>query len=284
MRKHQVIYKKERFTPSRWKDLYGEHLRPYAYRNFKGFVAVLYYLLVKEGKSFDLLVGGGNSGSGIVSLAELVYKRLKQPIPTTLRIPIQRYKKPGIIWSDDSKDYYDNRVLLGDIQSQLKDTDVRSVLYVDDETSGVGLTVKTALQLIQEFVGSKQLKYTIVTEDAYKLRWNNTKSIQIDSYSFSRATPELFSVLFYVLPWKIEKSMTEQIGKEIDVKSLVCILLDAPLREKVAGKPKFGYELHKLAKVKISNLEELKKEFISHLNSLIEEGVKEYKNGEISIK
>lgn len=287
MKQYRVYYKEE-FDPSQWEELYGEELRPYAHRNFKGLVGILFHLLKEEKREFDLVVGAGNSGSGMVSLVELIYKQLEAPIPPVLRIPTQRYKNPATIWSDEPSDYYDTSALLPDVEAGLKDVDdISEVLYIDDETSTVGLTLKTTLDLILKsghVNKNKKFIYTAITEDAQELEWEDMDGVVFESFSWAKTTTDLFSVLFYVLPWELEKQLNQPFTEKLDVKELVCILLGAPLRDKVTGNPEFSFKTHERVMARAKNFSQLQTQFTHHLEILIEEGIHEYENKEIWIK
>src|SRR3990167_7948341 len=115
----EVVYD-EKFNPTEWADLYGENLGPYAQRNFKGFVSILYHLIKEENREYDLITGGGDSGMAMIKLAELVYKRLDLTIPPILRVPFRRYKDDKTEWSDKTEDFFDNNILLPQIEEELK--------------------------------------------------------------------------------------------------------------------------------------------------------------------
>lgn len=277
MKIHSVDYEKK-MDPTKWKDLYGEKLGLYAERNFKGFTAIMYHLLIEKKEKFDLVVGAGNSGSGMVSYVELIYKEFRIPPPLPLRIPIQRYKKPEIIWSEKSEDLYDNKTLLEWIKVEVGDKDIKKVLYVDDETSPIGLSFKTTLQLLEDIFG-KKLNFIAISEEIPNLEGYQN----IEAYSWAKRIENLWSVIFYILSNKVENTIDESVGRKLEVKWLVCILLGAPLRQKIEGVPTFDYKLHEEVREKVADFEEIKLQFINRINELIREGVTEYQREKITL-
>lgn len=285
MNKHKVLYQ-QAYDPEQWDELYGENLRPYAYRNFKGFVCILHHLFNTERRKFDLLVGAGDSGSAMLAVTQKVLERIQVECPQTLCIPTQRYKKPDLIWSDNKDDYFDNKVFVPQIKQQLKGRKIKNVLYADDEISSVGLTVKTTLNLLNHAQHGEPIEnYTVVAEDQSGLAWGKSEpgAEAVEFYPVVRGVEGLFSVLFYVLPWEIETQINESFGEKIDAKKQVAILLNAPLREKTIGVPEFNYDLHKKVAAKVSNLQDLQEQLLQHINRLTNKAIEEYKNGEIII-
>lgn len=196
LRTFTVTYR-EVFKPRQWSH-YGHRLRPYAERNFKGFVAVLYSLFKDQARPCDLIVGAGDSGSAMLALSRLAIERIGARYPHELRIPLQRYKDPTITWSDDPSDYFDNSVLLPDVRRALAHQPADYVLYVDDEISSLGLSVRTTLDLLlraRRHTPTRPVHFTVVGEDHSGFDMNPPVGVEAEFFAVAQGVENLFSVV-----------------------------------------------------------------------------------------
>lgn len=283
--KGKVCYEKV-INPNEWTSLYGSELKHYAARNFKGYIALLYFLLKIKGMKFDLIVGAGDSGYGMVTFAELVYNVLHIPVPAKIMLPLQRYKNPETYWSDNPDDFYDNASILPEVKEQLKDVlQVKNVLYVDDEISYVGLTAKEIAKLLLKAFPAEKFTFTIVAEDQGLLWRENDPKVNVNLYSICESVDKLYGVIFRLIPSEIEHEFSKVFHEQhIDVKAYVNILMGFPTKDLKDGKLVFSDRLSKLAEHEIPNLSRYKKEFKLYINRLIKEGIEDYINKKIRIE
>lgn len=265
------------------KNYWGESLRPLALRNFKRFVATIYKLIKGDNIRFDLIIGSGDSGISMTKLTGLVYKAVELNPPPVINIPLLRYSKPKIYWSENPEDFFDNSVLIPEIKKQLEDiVYLGNVLFVDDEI-GVGMTARTIFKYILDIVEPNKrvskVNFVIVAESFGDYFEFNDERANIIFKPFSVGINDVYSVISYIVPWEIEKQINEYFTeKELGSKEILNILLGLPTKELVNGKPEFSFKKNKLAEERMPNLEDLKQQFGDLLTQWLRESIAEYNN------
>lgn len=280
----KVIYS-DKANPLEWESFYGNELRPYAVRNFKGFVAVLYFLITEKQANFDLMVGAGDSGSAVAFLAELVFRKCQKPCPKIIRIPVLRYNKPDIYWSDKKEDFFDNKALIPQIRDQLKNLEkFENILYVDDET-GYGLTFRTISNYLVDTSPKNTklpLNFTVVAED-FGFNWEGNESIHINFYPFSTGYDGLYNVISYIVPYETELEIRKVFPeKELGPKAILSILLNLPVKN--LTKPEFNYDALERAKREVKNFSNLQTNFLKLVEQMISDGIKDYIDGKTRVE
>ncbi len=256
-----------------------DEIRKLAVKNFGKFAKVIKQLIIDKNIKFDLIVGGGDSGLGMVKFVELIYQELGLPVPKAITIPIVRFKDPKVYWAGSDEFYFDNSVLLPYVKDQLENVQkIENILFVDDEISIKGSTFLTCLKLITEALGQEviyPLNCYIVSEDfEYKAK-SFDPNIKINFYPFSKGTADIYSVISYIIPWEIEKQIQEKLSEEqLNSKRRLNLLLGLPAKERINDKGEFVYKYRDLANKKIENFKELQGQFLAYLKQLIRDNLK----------
>ncbi len=275
----------EEYHPEEWEYLYGSHLRSYAARNFKGLVAILYFLLKEEGQRFDCILAAGDSGLAMAQFVELIYNVLDSPVPKKVVLPIKRYKDPEMLWSDNPKDFHDNSVLLPQLKRHLNEiSHIKSILYIDDEISILGISVKACISLLLKVLPQEQKPTVTIVAENQGLQWKTTDpDVNVNFYSFCTSVDNLYGVIFYLLPASLREKFAELPELNRDIKFVVNILLGLPIKKADNNKQEFSFEVYEMVKQKIPDLEQLQKQFRDYLDSLIAQGIDEYKQKKIEV-
>lgn len=137
-----------------------------AHLQVKDFMRTIYKLIMEENKTFDLLVGAGNSGIIMVGLAKVVYEYSGLTPPPVLLIPFKRYKvgNEGNLFDHTLFQSYVTK----EVAQILQKSKISEILFVDDETMK-GITVNESLKLILAAMATpatyEEVNCTLVTED-----------------------------------------------------------------------------------------------------------------------
>jgi len=276
-----------------YKDLYnprdpwGESLAPLAKRNFKRFVATVYHILVNEGKSYDLIIGAGDSGIAMAKLTEMIYKQANIPAPKSINLPIVRFAHTKVIHPDQPLKLFDNSILIPKAAKDLQDIKrVENILFVDDEIKNgitAGESVKVALSAIAPEKIDPNPHVTIVAEDQGFEPEKFLDGVTAEIYTFAEQVKDMFGVVGYIIPWNIERQIKEHFNEvELGNKNRINALLDLPGKEtyEIDGmtlyKPVLSNAKTERAKNEIPNFAILQKEFRESVNKLISEAIAEY--------
>lgn len=269
------------------RDPYGESLRPLAVRNFKRFVATIYHILVAEGKSFDLIIGAGDSGIGMAKLTEMVYQQTNLQSPIRVNLPIVRFEYTKITHPDQPLKLMDNSVLLPDAKVALQDlSKLENILFVDDEIKNgitAGESVKVAFAAVAPEKRGLHPHVTIVAEDQGFEPEKFSDGVTAEIYSFAEQIKDMFGVVGYIVPWSIERQIKEHFNEvEMGNKNRINALLNLPGKEtyEIDGmtlyKPVLSNAKTERAKKEIPNFASLQKEFRESVKQLISEAIEEY--------
>ncbi len=238
-------------------------------QNFKRFVLTLHKLFVTDGEKFDCIVAVGNSGSGIIKLAEIILHKLNVKIPRLITLPIYRYKLGA---EEKSENIYDNSSLLPELEKQIAGSDIKNILFVDDEIY-LGLSIEISVDLISKVLNRNvsDFKVTIVAEDhGFNIDRRNLK-FQTEFVPFNQHTEEIYNVICYVIPKKIDKPLqTIFPNGSYKVQERLATLLGQPVKQFKDGKPEYSYEPVEKAEKQLYDFKKLQTEFIKHIEDLIQ--------------
>lgn len=270
------------------KDIWGQSLHPLALRHFKRFVATLYHLMAKEGRQFNLIIGGGDAGMWLAKVAEILYKKLDLKLPIILPLPIVRYKFTYLKYEGQPLELFNNSVLISEAKRQLKELKkLEDILYIDDEIAN-GITAKEAIRVVVKAVPrdkiAANINLVIVAEDQGFNTSNFLDNVGATMFSFAEHIPTMHGVINYIVPWEIERQIEEHFSEaEAGPKVRINMLLDLPSKDKklmegmYIPKPVFIYDYNRKVRQKILNFPDLQKEFRTSLDEWIDESIEEYK-------
>lgn len=286
MTTYEVIYKNSN-PPTRKDELTEEVLYKYACRNFKGFAGIIYHLFIEKEEQFDLLLSSGGSGLAMLGLTKLILHELDKAIPTSLSLPVRRYKDEKTVWSEDPKDFYDNSALIETVRDELKEADqIQNILYVDDDITQVGFVSKTTVSLLlhAKNLDPAKTSVTFVAEDhGFNWKEEDPKLNQVNFYRFSKKIPDTWQIIMNIVPPDILRPIREQFtDDEFRLKSILCVLLGVAVRKTYMA-TEFTSDLQSLVENKISNFKDLQNQFSDHVQKLIRDGIEEYKSGRLAI-
>lgn len=271
------------------KDPWGESLGYLALRNFKRFIALLYYLIAEKKFNFDLIVGGGDSGVSLVKVAEMVYQQLGLRPPLALYLPIVRWDPKWLEYKGQPTELFDNSILIPQINDQINELEkLENILFVDDEIAN-GYTAKATFKIVKGAIDkdkiSKNLNLTIVSENQGFNPDGFIDGVETEFYYFSVDNIDgINNILSYVIPWSIEKQVRDIFSDDqISSKAFMNSLLDLPSKEferfdeYIKEKPEFtNRQLDKLRK-EIPNFPNLQVDFTKSVIKWINEALEEFK-------
>lgn len=238
--------------------------------------AMLYILLIEKGEHFDLLVGGGNSGIAVIEIAKMVYKKISKDIPPIVMFPVYRQSNEPDVKIDPNL-----------VETQLKDVShVDRVLFVDDEIMR-GQTAKLSFETIRDFLGEKVnpcLNCTIVAENHFFVWRYDTSGIAIRFLPFAMVLQGYNCNFGYLIPEETLKRMEPILGEPIDRNKALASLLGGKIKAKKDNISNFDTRLEDELFEKIPDYGRLKAECYKVFETLVEEGIEEYKKGIIEFK
>lgn len=253
-----------------------EQINPYArsdleqvaQEHFKRFVGTIYRLVVEQQRRFDLLVGAGNSGVGMVKCTQLIYDHLQIQVPPTLVLPIYRH------WPKDARteeNLFDNAVLLPEVKRQLGGPgSLRKILFVDDEIGG-GTALRAVVNLLQlaRPNQSGDMAVTVVAENHGFNADIKIAGISIQFFPYAEEIKGLNNLVSYGIPYAIERPITRLYNdKQIGSVERFNLLLGEPVKKMENSQPCFSVEREEL-KRRIKDFSGLQGRFEKHIRQLI---------------
>jgi len=241
-------------------------------------LAAMIYLLIKEKQErFDLLMGGGNSGVAILEIVKMVYQKAGVDVPPIALFPVIRPSNKEEVNFDKSL-----------IVEQLKDIKkLDRLLFVDDEIMRAQ-TAKICFELIRDFLGETKvnpcLSCTIVAENHFFVWRYELKGISVRFLPFSMVLQGYNGNFGYLIPQKLITSLSPVLGEPIDRNKALALLLGGKIKvvkDKIAS---FDYEIEKEIMSKVPGYSNEKQEFIERIEKIVDEGIEEYKKGEIRFR
>ncbi len=231
------------------------------------FVKTIQQLFAKN--NYDLVIGVGNTGLVMIRFTQLILNELKITMPPVLALPLLRFS------DDNEKELFNNDIFLKEAKKQLEGIEkIENILFVDDEIYR-GISVKTAIRLVMKAQNLDKLNITVVAED-HGFQWDNAISnVTFNFFPFTKLIKGHNNVIFYLIPSEFNEPLKRLFPENIlKWYTRMNILLDLPVKMKTDGKAEFTYKCNEEAEEKIKNFEELQEKFLSHLQKLIQNGVK----------
>lgn len=241
----------------------------------KHLVAMIYLLISERAESFDLLVGGGNSGVATIEIAKMVYLKVGAKIPPIVLLPVVRPSNQKNISID--KDM---------ISEQLKNIQkVEKILFIDDEIMR-GQTAKICFEIIRDFLGEEKispcLSCTIVAENHFFVWRYDLKGVSVRFLPFSTVLQGYNGNFGYLISDDLAAQLEPILGSgPIDRNQALAVLL-GDKRKIVNDKISFfDSKINEELGDKIENYVHKKILFIESISKIVDQGIDEYKNGKI---
>ncbi len=234
-------------------------MRKFAENHLKLFFSELDELIVKKKIKFDLILGAGNSGVGMIKLVKIFYRERKLKCPKTLNVPFYRS------WHDIDRNY-----LLEKVKYQLKNKKIRKVLFVDDEI-GSGETFKSVANMVVDALKSKsEIEFYILAETKRMKKTFRIKNSKVKFIPFTeRIERGVYNVISKCIPNKINLEINKARLEKLDSFEKFNILLNEPVKSLRNKKPYFSMKLNKIANEKIPGIKRMRKKFRKYIESFI---------------
>lgn len=236
------------------------------------FVKVLCKLLITDKRKFDLITSAGDSGQIMIFITKKVYELLDVPIPPSIIFPIYRYK------DYPKKILFDNSSVLNDYSNKNIPSNIKNILYVDDEIDQ-GNSAWATINLIRTLKRIDNFTYTIIAEDGkFNKRNFDNQNFNIEYISPKKRAYGVYNAISYTIPKEFEDPIQKALTKEKIIwkdKQIMCILLNLPIKELNNGKPEFNFRLFEIVKILIPNFNDLQKNYQKYLTDKIYSIIKE---------
>ncbi|QQS38425.1 phosphoribosyltransferase [Candidatus Woesebacteria bacterium] len=240
--------------------------------NFHNYVKLLKRLIVNQNIHFDLIVGAGDSGMSMSKIAELVYIELGLVIPKLLTIPYYRFTKKNV---SSGNEYLNPNTYLSKVINTIQGiSSIKHVLFVDDEI-GQGNTVFGTIKILEKVLpDTKYVDLYILAEDhGFDPKVLKTE-IKIFFKPFSNSQKDIYNAISYIIPYEIEKYITEKYSDEtIGSKVRMNSLFGLPSKEMVKSVPVWSYSIYNKLQKEIPNFSHLRIDFEKYIISLIRKAV-----------
>ena len=253
--------------------------RDLAKSRIKLFVAAVSRQLLELNKVFDVIVGAGNSGLFMTKIAEMTYKKLNIDAPLILNLPIYKFK-------NDTKTPYDNSFLVSNVSNKLFEVyKLNDILFVDDEIMQA-ITAKECFNLIlQANKDIEHLNATIVAENHF-FEWHyDMPRVSIKFFAYAPLIQGLNGNIGYFIPDALFKKMSSIKTNVLSHNHAMAIIIGGALKKIGAdGKSYFDFTIENDLKEQITDYETKKTLLLNELSNIVDEGVEEYKAGEIKFR
>jgi len=253
--------------------------RDLAKSRIKLFVAAVSRQLLELNKVFDVIVGAGNSGLFMTKIAEMTYKKLNIDAPLILNLPIYKFK-------DDTKTPYDNSFLVPEVSNKLFEIHkLNNILFVDDEIMQA-ITAKECFNLIlQANKDIEHLNATIVAENHF-FEWHyDMPRVSIKFFAYAPLIQGLNGNIGYFIPVDLFKKISSIQTNVLSHNHAMAIIIGGALKKIGAdGKSYFDFTIENDLKEQITDYETKKTLLLNELSNIVDEGVEEYKAGEIKFR
>ncbi len=259
-------------------DNYKNRRKELAESRIKRFVFALCRQLFEFDESFDLIMGGGNSGLFMTEITKIVFEKTNLNLPKVITIPIVRYK-PGT--ENNSKELFDNSSLLTLAKEKLEDTKApKNILFVDDEVM-TGTSLRDSLHIIEQIYPNQRFDVTLIAEHHF-FEWHyKLSNFSVRFFAYALLIRGLNGNIGYI----VNESIFEQIQKIIpeantSYKALT-ILLGGGLKNAEEGKP--FYDTTVVTKLIEAGFEFEKEKLrvVGEIEQLITEAIVEYNKGKV---
>ncbi len=226
---------------------------------FAGFVRVLTRCLSEQ--TFDLILAAGDSGSAMAGFAQLVYEEVGLSVPPVVLLPVFQRKD-----SSETEFRAQEHVLIELARQQLHGVRPQNVLVLDDEIRD-GNAVGIALAAVRAATGAIDQHVVLLAEDqgftAEKLQ---ISGVVLNFRPFSVEHDGISNAIFWFIPFKyqdpVKLALRSVVSGEGDRdKWPMLLLLNAPVKLRVNGKPEFSHEIHQKVLALEPNLPKLQRDF-----------------------
>lgn len=264
----------EIFKASLIKTLHDAHIDLFdlAQIRVQQMVATVARLLLDEKEAFDVVISGGDSGLITTNICSQTYKQLKQPLPTVINLPIQRYKNEQLerYYHDDLNKY---------VPKILK---LKQVLFIDDEIM-IGWTAKTCIEALLAKNPVNNLKCIIVAENHF-FEWHFDKpEIFIRLFSHARVIPGINQIFAYLISDE-EYSYIQTITADIKDRQQAVALLISGKYKKFENNSSYFENSTEESLGNNKKYHDIKIKLNNKISALVSQGINKYKNKEIRFK
>ena len=253
--------------------------RDLAKSRIKLFVAAVSRQLLELNKVFDVIVGAGNSGLFMTKIAEMTYKKLNIDAPLILNLPIYKFK-------NDTKTPYDNSFLVSNVSNKLFEVyKLNDILFVDDEIMQA-ITAKESFNLIlQANKDIEHLNGTIIAENHF-FEWHyDMPKVSIKFFAYAPLIQGLNGNIGYFIPDDLFKKISSIQTNVLSHNHAMAIIIGGALKKIGAdGKSYFDFTIENDLKKQITDYETKKTLLVSELSKIVNEGVAQFKTGEIKFR
>ena len=253
--------------------------RDLAKSRIKLFVAALCRQLLELNKVFDVLMGAGNSGVFMTKIAEITYRNLNMSAPLILNLPLYRFK-------DDGKALYDNSFLIPVVKNKfLKVQTINNILFVDDEIMQA-ITAKECFNLIlQTNKDTKHINATIIAENHF-FEWHyDMPQISLNFFAYAPLIQGLNGNIAHFIPEDLYREISSTQADGISYNHAMAIIIGGALKRKgTDGRSYFDFTIGDVLKKQIADYETKKTALISELGKVVNEGIGQFKTGEIKFR
>ena len=157
------------------------------------------------------------------------------------------------------------------------------VLFVDDEITAAN-TSRACIRLLGTTLGKQDFELHIVAEDHFFDPSVFPPEIELHFHPFARGMRGFCNIVFYWLPWEVESCMTSRFSYEVmPVHVRHTVLLDLPSREMTVPLSGYNYRINQAAREQVPELAQAKALFRQFAGRLIDEGIAEYRSGQVDL-
>ena len=235
--------------------------------NLKGFIKTTKKLFIDSDINFDLVIASGDSGQEMAYLLKTILGKIGKDTPPILLLPLYRFTRKGIPFGLR----YDNSIFLDEVKNT--PANLKTILFVDDEI-GVGITLRTFVELLKKAGKIDRPKLYVVGEDKGVFEKDKLKDVELFYEPFEKAEKNIMNAISYLVPLETRKIINESFG-ELSTKEIMNSLLNLPIKYKEKGKPFWTMGLSDELYSKVSEFNRLHLNFQEYLNGLISEYINE---------
>ena len=231
---------------------------------FKSFIHTLQQEL--NNKEFDVILAAGDSGAVMVEFTKIIYKVLNKDLPKVVLLPVYRYSnaiKDIVLLQEDT--------LEQEAAKQLNGAKANKILFVDDEI-GSGDTLTLSLKSVLSASGGQNVNCTVLAEsDTFSGRVD-IPTVKVDFQQFS-THKGIYNAIFWFIPSEYEEPVQKTLSRlypDTDSSKLpMNVLLGAPTKQIVDGKPAWSNEVEAKVKAELPNLPELQQSFRGYVEDFV---------------
>jgi hypothetical protein len=243
----------------------------------KRFAAMVYHFISREEK-LDLITSGGNSGVATTAIAQLVYEKTGLIPPPIVVLPVIRPSNKDGIKIDTSY-----------LQLRLKGIkNISRILFVDDEIMR-GQTAKICFEAIwgqlKNETEKTRLSCTIIAENHFFVWRYDLEGIAVRFLPFAMVLQGYNGNFGYLIPSDLLNGIQEALKQDVPDRNEALAILLGNKRKVLSGKTAvFQNDMGVIMSEYIENYANKREVFISRIEELVEQGIQEYRDKEITFK